>query len=139
MKIEFVIEAGGVPIGVATDAANVPETALGPAALSSIPESIAVPDGVPVIADRAYDSDPLRVHLAEEGFTLVAPHRKNRTKAPTSDGRRLRRYKRRWKVERTFAWLHSYRRVMTRHERRVELWDGFVHLACAFIALNKML
>jgi transposase len=139
MKIGFVTEAGGIPIGVATDAANVPETALGPATLSTIPESIAIPDGVPVIADRAYDSDGLREHLAEEGFTLISPHRKNRTAEPTSDGRRLRRYRRRWKVERAFAWLHSYRRVMTRHERRVELWDGFVHLACAFIALGNLL
>lgn len=37
-----------------------------------------------------------------------------------------------------FAWLHGYRRVVTRHERRVDLYDGFVHLACAFIALNRL-
>ncbi len=45
---------------------------------------------------------------------------------------------RRWIVERTFAWLHSYRRVVTRFEKRVEHYDGFVHLACAFIALNRL-
>ena len=51
----------------------------------------------------------------------------------------MRRYRRRWKIERTFAWLHIYRRVITRYERKVELFDGFVHLACAFIALNRLL
>lgn len=139
MKIEPVVDATGIPVGIATDAAGVPEVALGPAAPAAIPPEIAVPDGVPVIADRAYDSDGLRRHLAEEGFTLIAPHRKNRTREPTNDGRRMRRYARRWKIERTFAWLHSYRRVITRYERKVELFDGFVHPACAFIALNRLL
>ena len=48
----------------------------------------------------------------------------------------MRRDKRRWKVERTFAWLHSYRRTVTRFERCIGRFDGFVSLACAFIALN---
>ena len=100
--------------------------------------SVPVAAGVPVVADRGYDSDPLREALAGDGFTLVAPHRKGRKRPPTADGRRLRRYKRRYVVERTFAWLHSYRRVVTRYERRVDLYDGFVHLACAFIALNRL-
>jgi transposase len=138
MKVEVVTEATGIPIGVATDAANVPETVLAGAALADIPAAVPVPFGVPVIADRAYDSDPLREDLAADGYRLLSPHRKNRTKRPTNDGRRMRRYKRRWIVERTFAWVHSYRRVVTRYERRVDLYDGFVHLACAFIALNRL-
>lgn len=138
MKVAVVTEATGIPIGVATDAANVPETVLAGAARADIPAAVPVPFGVPVIADRAYDSDPLREDLAADGYRLLSPHRKNRRKRPTNDGRRMRRYKRRWIVERTFAWVHSYRRVVTRYERRVDLYDGFVHLACAFIALNRL-
>jgi transposase len=138
MKVEAVVEANGLPIGVATDGAGVPETVLAGAALADIPAAVPVPDGVPVVADRGYDSDPLRGQLAGDGFTLVAPHRRKRTKPPTADGRRLRRYKRRYIVERSFAWLHSYRRVVTRYERRIDLYDGFVHLACAFICLNRL-
>jgi transposase len=138
MKVEVVTEATGIPIGVATDAANIPETVLAGAALADIPGDVPVPFGVPVVADRGYDSDPLREALADDGFTLVAPHRKNRTRPKTADGRQLRRYKRRYIVERTFAWVHSYRRVVTRFERNVNLYDGFVHLACAFIALNRL-
>jgi transposase len=137
MKIELVVDANGTPLGIATDAANVPETVLGPVALDTIPFGLVRP-GTPVIADRAYDSDPLREQLRRDGFTLIAPHRNNRTAPPTADGRSLRRYKRRWIVERTFAWLHSYRRVLTRHERRIDIYDGFVSLACAFIVMGKL-
>jgi len=54
-----------------------------------------------LIADRGYDSDPLRKRLVERGIELIAPHRWNRSKPVTQDGRALRRYRRRWKVERT--------------------------------------
>jgi transposase len=138
VKVEVVTDRTGVPIGVATDAAGVPETALGPAALASIPAVVPVPWGTPVLADRAYDSDPLRKQLAAEGFTLVARHRDGRKRPPTADGRRCRRLKRRWIVERTFAWLHSFRRVVTRFEKSIERYDGLVHLACAFIALGRV-
>jgi transposase len=139
MKVEIVVEATGIPLGMVTDAASVSETLLGEVALVDIPATVAIPDPVPVVADRAYDSDPLRESMAEGGFILVSPHRKNRVKPKTNDGRRLRRYKRRWIVERTFAWMHSYRRVITRFEKRVDLYEGFVQLACAFITINRLL
>jgi transposase len=137
MKVEVVTDAEGVPIGVATGAADLAETDLIGPALDSIPEAVELPAGVPVIADRAYDSDPLRAELAEDGYILISPHRKNRKKPPTNDGRRLRRYKRRWKVERTFGWLHSFRRVLVRHEYYSFIYDGFVYLALALITLSK--
>lgn len=139
MKIEIVVEATGIPLGMVTDAASVSETLLAEVALVDIPATISIPEPVPVIADRAYDSDPLRKSMAANGFLLISPHRKNRVKPKTNDGRCLRRYKRRWIVERTFAWMHSYRRVVTRFEKRVDLYEGFVHLACAFIAMNRLL
>ena len=138
MKVEVVTEATGIPIGVATDAANVPETVLAGAALADIPADVPVPFGVPLIADRAYDSDPLRDDLAADGYRLLSPHRKNRTRPSRNDGRRMRRYKRRFIVERTFAWLQSFRRVATRYEYQCHWYDGFVSLACAFIALNRL-
>jgi len=53
-----------------------------------------------LIGDRAYDSDPLDERLQQQGIQLIAPHKSNRKKPATQDGRVLRRYKRRWKVER---------------------------------------
>lgn len=122
---------------MATAAANIPETELIGPALESIPEAIDLPDDVPVIADKAYDSDPLRDELAESGFRLLSPHRKNRAQSRTNDGRRMRRYKRRWKVERTIGWLHGFRRLLVRHEYYSFIFDGFVQLALALITLSK--
>lgn len=138
MKVELVVDRTGIPLGLATDAANVPETVLIVPAVDDIPAGVRLRWGLPLVADRAYDSDPLRELLADRGFTLLAPHRRNRVRPPTNDGRRMRRYRRRWVVERTFAWLHSYRRVLTRHDRMVHMHDGFTRLACAFIALNRL-
>jgi transposase len=138
VKIEIAIERTGVPIGVMTAAANEPETALLEPVLDSIPEGVALPLQTPVIVDRSYDSDPLRADLDEHDFILISPHRKNRVKKPTNDGRRMRRYQRRWLVERSIAWLHSFRRVTTRREYYSFLFTGFVHLACALIAISRL-
>jgi transposase len=89
-----------------------------------------------LIGDKAYDSDPLDAELAERGIELIAPHRSNRKKPRTQDGRKLRRYKRRWKVERLWAWLQNFRRVATRFDYHVENFLGFVHLGCIKILLR---
>jgi transposase len=89
-----------------------------------------------LIGDRAYDSDPLDAELAERGIELIAPHKSNRAKPATQDGRALRRYKRRWKVERLWAWLQNFRRVATRFDYPVENFLGFVHLGCIKILLR---
>jgi transposase len=102
-----------------------------------VPQRVRRPVLTPVIADRAYDSDPLREQLRQDGYLLISPHRKNRVKAPSNDGRRLRRYQRRWIVERSIAWLHSFRRVTTRHEYYSFIFTGFVQLACALIAVSR--
>ena len=90
-----------------------------------------------LIGDRAYDSDPLDARLREErGIELICPHKRNRKRPPTQDGRPLRRYRKRWKVERLFAWLQNYRRLITRHERHADNFLGFVHLGCICILLR---
>ena len=73
-----------------------------------------------LIGDRAYDSDPLDERLAEYGIDMIAPHKSNRKKSRTQDGRAVRRYRRRWKVERLFAWLQHFRRLITRHDYKIE-------------------
>ena len=56
-----------------------------------------------LIGDRAYESDPLDETLAAQDIEMITPHHRNHKKVRTQDGRRLRRYKRRWKVECLFA------------------------------------
>jgi transposase len=89
-----------------------------------------------LIGDKAYDSDPLDARLAEHGIELIAPHRANRKKPKTQDGRPLRRYKRRWKIERLFAWVQNFRRILVRHEYHAENYLGFVQLGCTIILLR---
>lgn len=99
-----------------------------------------VPTGeepTPLIADRAYDSDKLRESLAAKGWDLVCPHRRGRVRPHTQDGRKLRRYRRRWKIERTISWLSSFRRLMVRHEHYGFIYQGFIHLACILICLRR--
>ncbi|WP_417909463.1 transposase, partial [Candidatus Electronema sp. PJ] len=51
-------------------------------------------------------------------------------------GRKLRRYKRRWKVERLFAWLQNFRRLVVRYDRHADNFLAFLLLACSIILLR---
>ena len=90
-----------------------------------------------LLYDRAADSDPLRARLARRGIELICPHRKNRKRPPTQDGRPLRRYARRWKVERSISWLFNFRRLVVRYEHHSHLFHGLVQLACLFTILQR--
>ena len=65
------------------------------------------------------------------------PHRSNRSKPATQDGRRLRRYARRWVVERFFAWVQWQRRILVRWEYYPQNFLGFVQLACLVILFRR--
>lgn len=92
-----------------------------------------------LIGDKAYDSDPLDEILLDEGIEMIAPHRTNRKKKKTQDGRKLRRYKRRWSIERLFAWLQNFRRLVVRYEYKDENFLGMAQLGCIVILLRKCL
>ena len=89
------------------------------------------------IADRAYDSDELRRHLRAQHIQLISPHRQGRTQ-PAQDGRPLRRYRHRWRIERTFAWLGNFRRLVVRYDYNPTIYGAFFHLACALITLRHL-
>lgn len=90
-----------------------------------------------LIYDRAADSDPLRERLARRGLELICPHRKNRRRPKTQDGRPLRRYQRRWKIERSISWLFNFRRLVVRYEYHAHLFQGLVDLACLYTTLQR--
>lgn len=102
-------------------------------------EEEAPPQPGRLICDKAYDSDGLRERLLfERDIDLICPHRRNRTRVKLQDGRKLKRYKRRWKVERTFAWLSNFRRLVVRYERSLKMYRAFFHVACLLITLKKL-
>jgi transposase len=90
-----------------------------------------------LIYDKAADSDPLRTRLAKRCIELICPHRCSRTSPPTQDGRALRRYRRRWAIERTISWLFNYRRLVVRYERHNYLFLGLLELACVLTILKR--
>jgi IS5 family transposase len=137
VTVAVVTDRDGVPLAFAADGANVSEVWLAEPAVRAV--EVWVPSGTPLLADKGYDSDDLRDELAECGVELLARHRKNRTKASRNDGRKLRRLRRRCRVERTNAWLKTYRRAGVRYEVYPHLHEGFIALAFAFIALNRLL
>lgn len=93
-----------------------------------------------LIGDKAWDSAKHQRKLkAERDVELIAP--KKGGKRPSKrkqDGRRLRRYKRRWKVERLFAWLQNFRRLVVRWERKDTNFLGFLQLGCLVILLRYL-
>jgi transposase len=130
----LVTDAGGVVLSISVQSASPHEVTLVEKTLEDrfvdeLPEKL--------IGDRAYDSDPLDERLAQQGVELIAPHRARRKKQKTQDGRKLRRYKRRWKVERFFAWLFNYRRCIVRYENKDQNFKAVVLLACIMILLKS--
>ncbi len=136
-----VADGAGIPLGSQLTSASSAEVTLAESTLAriSVPRpGRGRPQSRPlrVIADRAYDSDPLRARLLQRGIVLLCPHRRKRRRPSRNDGRTMRRYKRRWKIERTFAHLGNFRRLLIRHERLISLYKGFFHLACLILTLR---
>lgn len=135
-KTQIIVDAQGIPIGVSLDSAGVGETAMVQQTLDLFEEDL---HPKRLVGDKAYDSDPLDELLFDLGIEMVAPHRKNRRpENRTQDGRALRRYRHRWIVERTFAWLGHHRKLLVRHEKILSLFLAFTLLGCLMISLRHL-
>lgn len=128
-----VADAHGIPISIHARSASpakvtlVHET-LEQSLLANIPERL--------IADRAYDSDELARTLAKKGIELISPHKSNRVNL-SQDGRKLRRYRRCWKIERLIAWLKNFRRIANRYDNRLDCYLAFAHLGTIALLLRR--
>ena len=119
-KLILVVDNQGTPIGALVASAQRAEVNLTEPTLATVkvPRAGGRPRSRPreLVADRGYDSQPFRHRLRWRGIKPCTPER--RGKRPRS-GRKanVSNYRQRWKVERTFAWLHNYRRLVVRYER----------------------
>ena len=134
VKIMGIVDTNGLPLAVCTNAANHHEVTLVQLTfdfymIEAKPEKL--------IGDKAYDSDDLDNDLGKQGIDMIAPRKSNRVKDSTQDGRKLRRYKRRWIVERFFAWLQWHRRLLVGWEYYAENFLGLVKLASICILLKR--
>ena len=137
VKIMVLVDARGLPVAIDTCSASPHESQLVQRLFDFM---LTEEDPERIIGDKAYDSDQLDDELAKEGIELIAPHRSNRKpENVTQDGRPLRRYRRRWTVERTIGWIQHFRRLCIRWEKSTTLFQGFLHLGCTMLLLKEVL
>lgn len=128
-------DGGGVPIVVKTTAANRHDVTELLNLVNDVPAIQGKP-GAPryrfdeLYADRAYDSEPHRQALREVGTKPKIPKRN------TQHGSGLGTV--RWVVERTLSWLHQFRRLRIRYERRLDIHEAFLTIGCILIC-HRML
>jgi len=139
-----VVDGQGLPLGKHLGSASPAEVKLAEITLATIRVPNRHRHGRPrqkpqrLIADKAYDSDPLRRRLQKRGIELIVPHKVNRVRKPTQDGRALRRYCKRWKIERTNAWLGNFRHLVVRYDRLLHIYEAFFNIACFMIVLRRL-
>ncbi len=137
VKIMILVDARGLPVAVTTGSASPHESKL-VQGLFDFMLTLDAPERI--IGDKAYDSDALDEELDDEGIEMIAPHRKSRKpENRTQDGRSLRRYKRRWTVERTISWIQNFRRLCIRYDKSTAVFQGFLHLGCAILLIKQVL
>ena len=135
----LIVDARGTPIGLHIESASPSEVKLLEATLDSlnIPGKEVNPQRL--IADKGYDSNKARKLIESRGMLPIIPARKNNTKATHQDGRHLKRYRNRWIIERTNAWLQNFRRLVVRYERSYIIFEGLIHMAFAMMILKRFI
>ena len=135
-KVVDIVDRTGLPLAVHVASASRNEALL----IEPTLDRLQLPELVPehLLYDKAADSDSLRKRLhGERGIELVCPHRRNRRKKPIQDGRAIKRYKRRFTVERTHSWFHNFRRLIIRYECTSDRFLGWIYIACVLITLRR--
>jgi transposase len=143
----LVADGNGVPIGFRLDSARPAEVKLAAPTLQTV--RVRSRNGQvktrphQLLADRAYDSRAFRTSLRKRGIKVCIPPRrrpknwrKKRGRPVTAD---RQTYKQRFKVERSFAWMGNYRRLLIRWEHHLSVYRGFCFFALALICLDRLL
>ena len=131
----MITDANGIPLAVRLTGANRHDlTQLLP--LVDAIEPVRGKPGRPrkrpdaVQGDRGYDSEPHRKELRRRGIEPIL------AKRYTEHGSGLGVF--RWPVERTLSWLHQFRRLRTRYDRRDDIHEAFMSLGAAMICWNYL-
>jgi len=134
-KHHLLVEASGLPLAWRLTGGN----------RNDVTQLIPLLDAVPAVrgavgrprrrpeqlsADRGYDHDKYRRLLRERG---IKPEIARRESGHGSGLGRVR-----WVVERTFAWLHQFKRLLVRYERRAEMHEAFLALGCCLVCFRRL-
>lgn len=145
-KWMLVIDGNGLPLGFHLDSASRAEVRLAQQTLDTI--KVARPHGRPkqrpkqLVADRGYDSGGFRHLLRRRGIrTCILPKRRP-TNWKAKRGRpvvaREDAYRQRYKVERSFAWLSNFRRLLIRWEYLFNVYRSWFTVAVLLLCLRRV-
>jgi len=129
------VDRQGIPLATRLTAANRHDTIGFEALLDAVPPT-RTPAGrrrtrpAKVHADKAYDIPRCRQALSQRHITIRIARKR------VDSSKRLGRH--RWVVERTLAWLHRYRRLTIRYERRADIHQAFLTLGCCLTCANRL-
>jgi len=128
-KLMVLADGAGTPLGIYLEKAS-------PSGVRLVEATLA---NVRVKTGKRRRGKPMRTLLVKRGIEPIIPARSDNAVATHQDGRKMRRYKRRWIIERSNSWLQAFRRLVVRYERSEKIFAALVHMACALITLKKVL
>jgi putative transposase len=137
-KRSLLVEAEGIPVGLATDGANRPDMKLTRETLESIPverpaATAAEPQGL--CLDNGYAADEVQAIAEEFHFTTHLPPS---AEAALRVKRKAGHKARRWVVERTHSWMNRFRGILIRWSKKAENYIALLHMSFAFIIYKQM-
>jgi transposase len=140
VKRSLLVEADGIPVGLAVEGANRNDMKMVEATLNSIPEASERPEPTAeqpqgMCLDKGYDYDEVRAIVEEFGFTA---HIKARGEEAQQIKRKAGYKARRWVVERTHSWMNRFRGVLIRWSKKAENYIALLHMSFAFIIYRRM-
>jgi transposase len=145
-KWMLVVDGNGLPLGFHLDGASRAEVRLAEQTLDTI--RVARPRGRPkrrplkVVADRGYDSRGFRQALRRRGIRMCIPPKRRPKQWKAKRGRpvvaRTADYRLRYKVERSFAWLGNYRRLLIRWEHLFGVYRSLFVVALLHLCLRRL-
>jgi putative transposase len=134
----LLVEADGIPVGLAVEGANRNDMKMVRETLESIP--VERPEPTPeqpqgLCLDKGYDYDEVRQIVEEFGFTA---HIKARGEEAQELKRKARAKARRWVVERTHSWMNRFRGILIRWSKKAKNYIALLHMSFAFIIYRRM-
>jgi transposase len=95
-----------------------------------------------LVADRGYDSSAFRQALRRRGIRMCIPPKRRPATWRRKRGRpvvaRREDYRLRFTVERSFAWLGNFRRLLIRWEHYCDVYNGFFTVAVMIVCLRRL-
>jgi transposase len=142
----LVVDGNGLPLGFHLDSANKAEVTLAEQTLDAI--RVSRPRGRPkrrpdkLVADRGYDSSAFRAALRRRGIRMCIPPKRRPARWRAKRGRlvvaRKDDYRLRYTVERSFAWLGNFRRLLIRWEHLVGVYRSFFAVAILLLCVRTL-